>query len=80
VKPREFDLYISEDETHVCENSVPWTEGCDWAKPDIHVREVLPIDWEKVWSEFEKDPYGAPMPNFRKEVLQQFVEKQLAGE
>lgn len=41
--PREFDLYIDPDgyEHDICENSVPWTEGCHWAKPTVHVREVL---------------------------------------
>ena len=44
--------------------------------PMIHVREVVPIDWNKVWKTWEKDngydiDYG---------VVQDLVEKALKGE
>lgn len=42
MKLREFDLYLDIYEFIACENTVSWTEGCGWAKPDMRVREVSP--------------------------------------
>lgn len=45
------------------------------ADKDIHVREVVPIDWEKVWKE-----YGGAHFWESKEQIQELIEKQLVGE
>ncbi len=41
----------------------------------VYIREVVPIDWNKVWDKYPED-----MSDYYAEIIQQLVEKQLAGE
>lgn len=72
-KPREF--WIPMDSTG--QAGVVWVrdpknyQNVPW--DFIHVREIVPIDWDKVWKNYTGD-------DCYKEKIQQLVEKQLAGE
>lgn len=44
----------------------------------IHVREVVPIDWEKVWGEYKHEWDALPEDMYK--FIQQLVEKALIGE
>jgi hypothetical protein len=44
----------------------------------IHVREVVPIDWNKIFAELDKEP--SKLWGHEKDLLKRLVEKQLAGE
>ncbi len=45
----------------------------------IHVREVVPIDWEKVWQEYDRSgPHDGPYEDIAK--IQELVERALKGE
>lgn len=73
-KPREFRLRL---ETLIVNNL---DERQQRTFPfHIHVREVVPIDWEKVWKEYSKRP-GHPESHFYIETIQELVEKSLKGE
>ncbi len=43
----------------------------------LHVREVVPIDWEKVWDGFD---FGIMFPDQIRKLVQELVEAQLKGE
>lgn len=48
--------------------------------PPIHVREVVPIDWEHVWEGIAFNKYTQHVDQPTKEMIKQLVEAQLKGE
>jgi molecular chaperone GrpE (heat shock protein) len=82
-KPREFDIYGtpergSFDEVHVCENYVPWTNGCHWGEPDFHVIEKSAFDkaQQKIKElEKERDEYKCQLINERDDYMNEHKER-----
>lgn len=76
TKPREFWITFQpyeKDPLGPCVNILKYVATFDH-EHGVHVREVMPIDWDKIWESIpDVDP-----ENFDK--IQQLVEKQLAGE
>ncbi len=75
MKPREF--WIGEVgflDIHQASSVPPQNES--WAEQRfiIHVREVVPIDWKKVWEQYDG------IERFDHLEIQNLIEKQLAGE
>jgi len=77
MKPREFwitengisDIYQA---SAVPPQNKSWTEQ----RFKIYVREVVPIDWDLIWSKYREDDIAA----LDTEQIEQLVEKQLKGE
>ncbi len=68
TKPREFWISCPPQDNQAMTCYV-W--GFETKEPTTHVREVLPIDWEKVWLAFDGKDFHQ---------LKELVEKALAGE
>jgi hypothetical protein len=71
MKPRDFYITVNEygEPSHIA-----LFEKLEDRK-QIHAREVVIIDWNKLWEEFDRKT-----TNYPKDRIQQLVEKQLMGE
>lgn len=68
MKPREFWITMEFPGPHM---SIEGGRGA------FLVREVVPIDWEKVWKDYY---FGKNIDGVNYELIQKLVEKQLRGE
>lgn len=74
MKPREF--WISDDLEYVSVN----TKYCEPEYgPWMHVREVLPIDWERVWVAFAEQNYTYIISKSDQITIKALVERALKG-
>lgn len=75
MKPREF--WILDNEAYTCEQDT----GILHAPEQIHVREVVPFNWNKIWLKFEKFSAGNNLlSECDKDMIEELIEKQLKGE
>ncbi len=76
MKPREFWIHRLEFNRKFNAPLVVYNKSEIKAEPDkwVHVREVVPIDWAKVWDNIQ----FVSFPDFQK--IKQQVEKQLNGD
>jgi hypothetical protein len=91
ARPREFWIARAEQENfyalEVSEEEIkpdePVYRGYDACRftPDeiIHVREVKPIDWPKIWEQIGKETLNEPIKLWTN-TIQDLVEKSLRGE
>lgn len=70
MKPREFWIDLITKEVHLG----PLSEQ------SIRVREVVPIDWERVWEGIAFNKYTQHVDQPTKEMIKQLVEAQLKEE
>lgn len=68
LKPREFWIQKSHMKAY---------EAPDDVIGAIHVREVVPIDWEKLWRDFNQQELNAPL--IVKHWVMKLVNEQLNG-
>ena len=66
-KPREFWI---RELTLICNDR----KGLEFGQDVVHVREVVPIDWENVWKLFEEHN------GFNKPYFESIIEKAIKGE
>ncbi len=81
TKPREFwidkDAYDENLETK-SQGIIAYFKKPSRANKPIHVREVVPLDWIKIWQSYNKlKLHDNPGP---RALIQQLVEAQLKGE
>lgn len=77
MKPREFWIWGSIVSDKPINFSEIHKQG--YSASQIHAREVVPIDWEKVWQEYAmRGECG--IFNDDEKIIEDLVEKQLKGE
>lgn len=77
-KPREFWC----NEFHWKDGTITYTP-CkleDAPLENFLVREVIPIDWEKVWVEYDGKNWTQQIGKVHKDLIQDLVDRALKGE
>lgn len=78
MKAREFWIKrgFLDPKEGVCRIEAPTDYSSEYF---MHIREVKPIDWGKLWIEYHK-AQKSPLLQANREIIKQLVEKQLNGE
>jgi hypothetical protein len=78
---REF--WVTEEnisDIHHASGAPPQNDSWTEKRFKIHVREIFPIDWEKIWKQVQDD-YGLNVIyDDQRKSIKELVEKQIKGE